>query len=230
MSYSVVFDVHSIIIDITVINVWILLRRRRLPLILVVVLHHRISELVQFWPILGIVLEFVVARGQFSHDPPPKQRLLLLFRSSPLLRIVAFFLSVFIVTINHPIPVLLLLRQVQRPCPPPLALDPLRPRVLPPQDSLALALVLYSLRSTSTLTLEGGHVVVSDAAATVMAARSVADGGIDADDPAAAAMSADNAASSMLEKGKRNKNGTKDIDIQAFDAVLQLGVGCRLMV
>ncbi len=64
-----------------------------------------------------------------------------------------------------------------------------------------------------------------------MAARSVANGGIDADDPAAAAMSADNAASNMLEKRKRNKNGTKDIDIQAFDAVLlQLGVGCRLMV
>jgi hypothetical protein len=28
----------------------------------------------------------------------------------------------------------------------------------------------------------------------------------------------------MLEKGKRNKNGTKDIGIQAFDAILQLGV------
>ncbi len=80
------------------------------------------------------------------------------------------------------------------------------------------------------MTLKGGRVVVSDAAATVMAAGSVANGGIDADDPAAAAMSADNAASSMLEKGKRNKNGTKDIDIQAFDAVLQLGVGCQLMV
>jgi len=36
-------------------------------------------------------------------------------------------------------------------------------------------------------------------------------------------------ASSMLEKGKRNKNGTKDIGIQAFDAILQLGVGCRLI-
>ena len=93
-----------------------------------------------------------------------------------------------------------------------------------------MALVLYSSRSTSTSTLEGGRVVVSDAAATVMAAGSVADGGIDADDPAAAAISADNAASSMLEKGKRNKNGTEDIDIQAFDAVLQLDVGCRLMV
>jgi hypothetical protein len=46
-----------------------------------------------------------------------------------------------------------------------------------------------------------------------MAAGSVADGGIEADDPTAAAMSADNAASSMLEKGKRNKNGTEDIDI-----------------
>jgi hypothetical protein len=34
----------------------------------------------------------------------------------------------------------------------------------------------------------------------------------------------------MLEKGKRNKNGTKDIGIQAFNVILQLGVGCRLMV
>jgi len=33
----------------------------------------------------------------------------------------------------------------------------------------------------------------------------------------------------MLGKGKRNKNGTQNIDIQAFDAILQLGVGCRLM-
>ncbi len=51
-------------------------------------------------------------------------------------------------------------------------------------------------------------------AATVMAARSVADNGIDVDDPAVAARS-DGAASSMLEKGKDNKNGTKNIDIQA---------------
>ena len=49
----------------------------------------------------------------------------------------------------------------------------------------------------------------------VMAAGSVADGGIDDDDPVAAAMSADDAASSMLEKGKRNKNGMEDIGIQA---------------
>jgi len=77
--------------------------------------------------------------------------------------------------------------------------------------SVALVFVLYSSRSTSTSTLEGGRVVVSDAAAAmVTAAGSVADGGIDDDDPAAAAMSADDAASSMLvlEKGKRNKNGT----------------------
>jgi hypothetical protein len=70
-----------------------------------------------------------------------------------------------------------------------------------------------------------------DAAATVTAAGPVADGGIAVDNPAAAAMSADDAASSiMLEKGKHNKNGTKDIDIQACDAILlQLGVGCRLI-
>jgi hypothetical protein len=70
----------------------------------------------------------------------------------------------------------------------------------------------------SMSTLEGGCVFASDdASATVTAARSVADGGIDDDDPAEAAMSADDAASSMLEKGKRNKNETKDIGIQAFD-------------
>ena len=38
-----------------------------------------------------------------------------------------------------------------------------------------------------------------DAATTVMAARSLADNGIDVDDPAAAGMSSDNVASSMLE-------------------------------
>ncbi len=54
--------------------------------------------------------------------------------------------------------------------------------------------------------LEGGRVVVSgNVAATVMAARSVADGGIDVDDPAAAAISADDAASSMLGKGRAIK-------------------------
>ena len=59
---------------------------------------------------------------------------------------------------------------------------------------------------------------------------SVADGRIDEDDdPAAAAMSADDAASSMLENGKRNKNETKDIGIQEFYAVLQLGEGYLLI-
>jgi hypothetical protein len=55
----------------------------------------------------------------------------------------------------------------------------------------------------------------SNAAATVTAARPVANGRIDVDNPAAAAMSADDAASSMLEKGKHDKNRTKDIGIQA---------------
>ncbi len=68
-----------------------------------------------------------------------------------------------------------------------------------------------------------------NAAATVTAAGPVADGGIDVENPAAAAMSADDAASSMLEKGKSDKNRTKDIDIQACDAILQLGVGCWLI-
>ncbi len=59
-------------------------------------------------------------------------------------------------------------------------------------------------------------VVSNDAAAaTVTAAGSVANGRIDINVPAAAAMSADDAASSILEKGKDNKNGTKDIGIQA---------------
>jgi hypothetical protein len=44
-----------------------------------------------------------------------------------------------------------------------------------------------------------------NAAATVTVAGPVADGGIDVDNPAAAAMSASDAASSMLEKGKHNK-------------------------
>ena len=67
-----------------------------------------------------------------------------------------------------------------------------------------------------------------DAAATVTAAWSVADGGIE-DRRTAPPMSIPHAESSMLEKGNRNKKGTKDIGIQAFDAVLQLGVGYRLI-
>ena len=47
--------------------------------------------------------------------------------------------------------------------------------------------------------------------------------------PSLAAARSDDAASSMLEKGKRNKNGTKNIGIQAFDAILQLSVGYRLI-
>ncbi len=56
----------------------------------------------------------------------------------------------------------------------------------------------------------------------------MADDEIDVDDLTAAAISDD--AASMLEKGNRNKNRTKDIGIQAFNAILQLGAGCRLMV
>ncbi len=80
-----------------------------------------------------------------------------------------------------------------------------------------MAAVVMAVAGTLTSTLEGGHMVVSNdaAVATVMAARSVADGRIDIDVPAAATMSAKAAASIMLEKGKGNKNGTKDIGIQA---------------
>ena len=73
----------------------------------------------------------------------------------------------------------------------------------------------------STLMLEGGCVFTSNnAAAMVMAAQTVADDGIEVDDPAGAATISDDAVSSMLEKGKRDKNETKDIGIQAFDAIL----------
>ena len=80
---------------------------------------------------------------------------------------------------------------------------------------------------TSTPTIERGHVSASDdAVATVTAARSVADGGIDGPPPRPVSP---HAASSMLEKWNRNKKGTKDIGIQAFDVILQLGVGYWLI-
>jgi hypothetical protein len=64
--------------------------------------------------------------------------------------------------------------------------------------------------------LEGGCVVVSDnPAVTVMAAGSVADSGLDEDNDPAAPTISEVAASSMLEKGKDNKNGLEDIGIQA---------------
>ena len=99
---------------------------------------------------------------------------------------------------------------------------------------MSAAVVTMAVAGTLVLMLEGGCDVVSNnaAAATVTAAVSVAGGGIE-DDPTATARS-DDAASSMLEKGKRNKNGTNkngtnNIGIQAFDAILQLGVGYRLI-
>ncbi len=78
-----------------------------------------------------------------------------------------------------------------------------------------LAAVVTVVVVTSTPTLEGGYVFAFDnAMATVMAARSVTDGRIEADDPLASARS-DDAASSMREKGKGNTNGSEDIGIQA---------------
>jgi hypothetical protein len=75
------------------------------------------------------------------------------------------------------------------------------------------AAIVTAVAVTSTLTLEGGHVLASDnAAATVTAARTVADGGIDGPPPRRVSPYA---ASSMLVKGNCNKNGTKDIGIQA---------------
>ncbi len=68
------------------------------------------------------------------------------------------------------------------------------------------AAVVTAVAGTLRPMLEGGCMFASDnATARVTAARSVADGGIDVDDPAAAARS-DDAVSSMLEKGKGNKN------------------------
>ena len=66
----------------------------------------------------------------------------------------------------------------------------------------------------------------NDAAAMVTAARSVADDGIVGPPPRQVSP---HDTSSMLGKEKRNKNGTENIDIQAFEAILQLGVGYRLM-
>ena len=81
----------------------------------------------------------------------------------------------------------------------------------------------------NTYSREGGRAVVSNAAAaTVTAAWSVADGGIE-DRWSAPPTSIPHAESSMLEKGKRNKNKTKNIGIQGFDVILQLGVGYRLI-
>ena len=74
----------------------------------------------------------------------------------------------------------------------------------------------------STPTIEGGCVVVFDnAAATVTASGSVADGRI--------MRTMILQRPPCLEKGKSNKNGTEDIGIQAFNAILQLGVGYQLI-
>jgi hypothetical protein len=89
------------------------------------------------------------------------------------------------------------------------------PRLCQPTSPVHIFLRL-TLAVAVMSTPEGGRMFASgDAAAKVTAAGPVADGGKDVDNPAAAAMSADDAAYSMLEKGKHNKNGTKDIGIQA---------------
>jgi hypothetical protein len=91
----------------------------------------------------------------------------------------------------------------------------LLPRLCQLTSPVHIFLRLAPAVAVLTPTLKGGRMFAyRDAAATVMAAGPVADGGIEVGNPAAAAMSADDAASSMLEKGKHNKNGTKDIGIQ----------------
>ena len=72
--------------------------------------------------------------------------------------------------------------------------------------------VVTAVAVTSTSTLEGGCVFAfNDAAAMVTAARTVADSGIDSPPPQQVSPHA----ASMLEKGNRNKNRTKDFGIQA---------------
>jgi hypothetical protein len=74
------------------------------------------------------------------------------------------------------------------------------PRLCQPTSPVHIFLCL-ALAVVVTSTPEGGRMFTSgSAAATVTAAGPVADGGIDVDNPAVAAMSADYAASSMLEK------------------------------
>ena len=64
--------------------------------------------------------------------------------------------------------------------------------------------------------------LISDATATLTRGeQSVADGRPDGDDIMRQ--------SPCSKNGNRNKNGTKDIGIQAFDAILQLRVGYRLI-
>jgi len=64
--------------------------------------------------------------------------------------------------------------------------------------------------------------LVSDAAAMPTATQSAANGGPDGDDILRQ--------SPCSKKGKPYKIETKDIGIQAYYAILQLCVGCRLMV
>jgi hypothetical protein len=64
--------------------------------------------------------------------------------------------------------------------------------------------------------------LISDATATLTRReQSVADGRPDGDDIMRQ--------SPYSKNGNRNKNGTKDIGIQAFDTILQLRVGYRLI-
>ena len=64
--------------------------------------------------------------------------------------------------------------------------------------------------------------LISDATAMLTRGeQSVADGRPDGDDIMRQ--------SPCSKNGNRNKNGTKDIGIQAFDAILQLRVGYRLI-
>jgi hypothetical protein len=77
------------------------------------------------------------------------------------------------------------------------------------------AAIVTAVAGTLTSMLKGGCIVVSDnPVVTVMAAGSVANSGLDKDDDTAAPAISKATASSMLEKGKGNKNGSEDIGIQ----------------
>jgi hypothetical protein len=90
----------------------------------------------------------------------------------------------------------------------------------------AIVVTAVAVAVTSTPTLEGGPIVVFNAAAATVKTGVAVGAAIDGPPPRRVSP---HDASSMLEKGKCNKNGTENIGIQAFDAILQLSVGYRLM-
>ena len=84
----------------------------------------------------------------------------------------------------------------------------------------AASAVATIVLATAAVAVEAA--LISDATATLKRGeQSAADGRPDGDDIMRQ--------SPCSKNGNRNKNGTKDIGIQAFDAILQLRVGYRLI-